>query len=293
MIFETITNEEVCSVFSSPAKAPWNAKMQRTRKLGDLGNSVEMKTKLIHSGGMTSKPEKSKNEFPIVGIGASAGGLEAFQQLLKSLPSDTGMAFVLVQHLDPTHESALTVILSKSTRMKVSEVKNETHVEPNQVYIIPPNADLVLSDDYLRLLPRSQGRHLPIDSFFRTLAQSRRSNAIGVVLSGSGSDGTLGLQAIKVEEGLTFAQDSKSAKYDQMPLSAVAAGCVDFILEPSAIAKELVRIGRHPYLKDALQPQAPNEEAEEGPKEAPSDFNEILGLLRTSHKVDFTHYKHC
>ena len=186
--------------------------------------------------------------FPIVGIGASAGGLEAFTQLLKALPLDTGMGFVLVQHLDPEHESALTQILSRVTKLPVSEVRNNQAVQANHVHIIPPNRTLSIVRGVLKLQPRSRTRmpHRPIDSFFESLAADQSDRAIGVVLSGTASDGTLGLEAIKAEGGITFAQDD-SAKHDSMPRSAVAAGCVDLVLSPAGIAHELARIAKHPY----------------------------------------------
>ncbi len=187
--------------------------------------------------------------FPIVGVGASAGGLEAFTELLKHLPLDTGLAFVLVQHLDPLHESALTQLLSRATKMPVREITHELRVEPNKVYIIPPNTSLSISNGILQLQRRDQALkpHRSVDFFFEALAQDQHERAIGVVLSGTASDGTLGLETIKAEGGITFAQDD-SAKYDSMPRSAVAAGCVDFVLSPQNIAKELARIAQHPLV---------------------------------------------
>ncbi len=187
--------------------------------------------------------------MPIVGIGASAGGLEAFTQLLNHLPLDTGMGFVLVQHLDPDHESALTQILSRATALPVREITNNQPVEANHVYIIPRDANLSIVGGVLKLAPRVRTRmpHRPIDTYFESLAQDQREQAIGIVLSGTASDGTLGLEAIKAEGGITFAQDD-SAKYDSMPRSAMAAGCVDLVLSPEDIAKELGRIAKHPYV---------------------------------------------
>lgn len=162
--------------------------------------------------------------FPIVGLGASAGGVEAFSQLLRELPVDTGMAFVLIQHLDPTHESLLTDVLSRKTAMPVVTVVDRLAVEPDHVYVIPPNTDVTIAGGVLALTPRAKADHrLPIDDFFRSLAGDRESRAIGVVLSGSGSDGALGLKAIKAEGGLTFVQDKGSAKYHSMPRSASAS----------------------------------------------------------------------
>jgi two-component system, chemotaxis family, CheB/CheR fusion protein len=203
-----------------------------------------------------------KNSFPIVGIGASAGGLEAFTELLKHLPADTGMGFVLVQHLDPDHESALTKILTKATSMPVRDVANNLTVEADHVYVIPPNKTLSIAQGVLKLKPRKQTRTptRSIDSFLESLAQDQREQAIGVILSGTATDGTVGLEAIKAEGGIAFAQDD-SAKYDSMPRSAVAAGCVDFVLSPAEIAKELARIAKHPYVAgQPLELSSPEED---------------------------------
>ena len=219
--------------------------------------------------------------FPIVGVGASAGGLEAFTQLLKALPADTGMAFVLVQHLAPTHPSALAEILSRATKMPVMEVNEEATVEPNHVYVIPPDRSMILVRGALQLLPREGGLHRPVDQFFRALAEDRRHQAIGVVLSGTASDGTVGLEAIKGEGGITFAQDA-TAQHEGMPHSAIASGCVDFVLPPDGIAREIVRISQHPY----AAPVAEARETDDKPNLA-----EVVQLLHHATGVDFTHYK--
>src|SRR5712692_4190926 len=244
-------------------------------------------------------PKTPAPAFPIVGIGASAGGLEAFTQLLKHLPPDTGMGFVLVQHLDPDHESALAQILARVTSMPVREVANELRIAPNHVYIIPPNTDMATAQGVLKLQRRQAGRapHHSIDFFFESLAQDQHECAIGVILSGTASDGTLGMEAIKAEGGITFAQD-ESARYDSMPRSAVAAGCVDFVLSPENIAKELARIAKHPYV--AGQPLTPalslserknGEESTEKRSEGQNGFQKILLLLRNHSGVDFFLYK--
>ena len=217
--------------------------------------------------------------LPIVGVGASAGGLGAFAQLLKALPVDTGMAFVLVQHLAPSHESALAGILSRATGMPVTEVSDEPQVEPNHVYVIPPNQSIVIVRGHLRLLPRDERVHHPIDQFFRSLAEHQGHMAIGVVLSGTATDGTQGLEAIKGEGGITFAQDD-SAQYRGMPRSAVASGCVDFVLSPEGIAHELARIAAHPFV--ALRQEA---------APAKADLLPILQLLHAVTGVDFAKYK--
>lgn len=220
--------------------------------------------------------------FPIVGVGASAGGLEGFTQLLKALPVDTGMGFVLVQHLAPTHASALAEILSRATPMPVVEVQDGSLVEPNHVYVIPPGQNMVIAGGALRLLPREgRGQLRAIDQFFRALAEELGHQAIGVVLSGTASDGTIGLEAIKGEGGITFAQDA-TAQHEGMPHSAIASGCVDFVLSPGKIAQELVRIGKHPYAEPAPGLRESNDEP---------NFTQIVQLLHQACGVDFTHYK--
>lgn len=220
--------------------------------------------------------------FPIVGIGASAGGLEAFTALFKALPPDLGMTYVLVPHLDPLRESAISSILGRVTTMPVVQVEEGMTMQPDHVYVIPPHSDLLLSGLRLHLREPEQIRtvNATIDVFFRSLAAEHGSNAIGIVLSGTASDGTLGLTAIKGEGGITFAQDTHSAKYDGMPASAIAAGCVDFVLSPEEIAQELARIRQHPYVSQA---------AEEGIPE--SSLAQVFRLLRRATRVDFSQYK--
>jgi len=227
-------------------------------------------------------------QFPIVGIGASAGGLDAFTQLLAALPKNTCMAFVLVQHLDPAHESQLAEILSRTTTMPVKTIKNDTAVESNTVYVIPPNTDLTIDAGALHLTPRSPERspHLPIDHFFDSLAQEQRRLSIGVILSGNGSDGTHGLKAIKSQCGVTFAQKETTAKFDGMPHSAIASGTVDFVLSPAEIAHELARIGVHPFL---VSP--PEQTAGEALPCGEVELRKIFALVQRATGVDFTHYK--
>ena len=224
--------------------------------------------------------------FPIVGVGASAGGLEALTALLQNLPSDSGMAFVIIQHLDPKHASQLTELLSKATKMPILEVDAGMAVEPNHVYVIAPGVSLSLSGGRLRAEPRDTGPSLPIDHFLRSLAQDKGSNAIGVVLSGTATDGTLGLRAVQAEGGITFAQEPASAKFDGMPRNAIAAGVVDFVLAPEAIAQRLVQISQRPYAGGG--PAANGHP----PEEMEFELNKIFHLLRTATGTDFTHYKH-
>lgn len=199
------------------------------------------------TAGLASEERAEGNTPLIVGVGASAGGLEAFTELLSHLPDDTGLAFVLIQHLDPSHESHLTELLSKASKMPVSEVRGETRAEANHLYVIAPRCNLGISNGVLQTPPRPVGgRNMPIDSFLCALAADRGCKALGVVLSGAASDGTLGLQAIKAADGITFAQELRTAKFDSMPGSAIAAGVVDFVLPPAGIARQLVAIARGP-----------------------------------------------
>jgi two-component system, chemotaxis family, CheB/CheR fusion protein len=185
-------------------------------------------------------PPPSAAPTAIVGVGASAGGIEAFTALLKELPPDTGLAFVFVQHLAPTHTSMLAEILQRATRMQVLEVHDEPNVERDCVYVIPPARVMTIRNGRLELTPRGQAPHHPVDDFFDSLARAQGHRSIGVVLSGTATDGTAGLAAIKAAGGITIAQDS-TALYDGMPRSAITAGSVDFVLPPAGIARELAR----------------------------------------------------
>lgn len=231
---------------------------------------------------------ETQTETTIVAIGASAGGIEAVTELINFLPVDTGMAFVLVQHLDPKHHSILTELLARKTAMPVTEVSDGLPVKPDHVYVIPPNATMSISGQTLHLSPRedSRGMHMSVDHFMRALAEQKGNRAIGVILSGSGTDGTLGMAEIQAQGGVTFAQDDASAKYDGMPRSAVGAGCVDYVLSPKRIAEELARIASHPYIVRDLIPQT----AEASPVPT-AGLNTIFQVLRRATSVDFTHYR--
>ncbi|NDH51543.1 MAG: chemotaxis protein CheB, partial [Betaproteobacteria bacterium] len=193
--------------------------------------------------GTTGQPPASGPvKFPIVGLGASAGGLEAFEQFLRAMPSDSGMALVLVQHLDPTHGSILGEILQRSTAMPVVEAQDQMQVAPNHVYVIPPNREMEIFHGVLQLsVPKAdRGQRMPIDSFMRSLADDQGADAIGIVLSGTGSDGTLGLRAIAGAGGLCLAQDPATAKFDGMPSSAVRSGYCASVLAVSAMPAALI-----------------------------------------------------
>ena len=187
---------------------------------------------------------------------------------------------MVVQHLAPTHESMLAELLSRATSMPVVEVHDQPHIKPNHIYVIPPNREMVITDGMLSLNPRPPGVHHPIDMFFTALAESHGCQAIGVVLSGTASDGTLGLQAIKAAGGITFAQDA-SASHRGMPSSAIESGCVDFILPPEEIAAELARFARHSYVALPAEDLAMRTDK----------LDRVLAIMRRDLGVDFTQYK--
>ncbi len=235
----------------------------------------------------SSGPSAPAERFPIAGLGASAGGLDAFTKFLKALPADTGMGFVLIQHMDPTHESILASLLQRSTKMPIREASDGTVVEPNRVYVLPPNALMTISNGVLSLTTRGPRsfKDYPIDQFFVSLAEDLKHKAIGVVLSGTASDGTHGLLAIKAEGGITFAQAPKSAQFSSMPASAIASGCVDFTLPPDQIAQELSRINVHPYIRRAPAAEDPAVPI------AADGLRKILRQFRIATGVDFELYK--
>jgi two-component system, chemotaxis family, CheB/CheR fusion protein len=246
------------------------------------------KPKADNANGAESDSTPADNDFLIVAIGASAGGLEAFTELLREIPPDTGMAFVLIQHLDPKHHSMLTELISKETPMAVVEVTDGMVISANHVYVIPPNTTMSVGNRSLHLTPREETRGVPmtVDSFMRSLAEDQGANCIGIILSGGGSDGTLGLTEIQAQGGVTFAQDEATAKHDGMPRSAIASGAVDFILPPKSIAQELVRIARHPLVE-----RARIEQAQELLPEEHAGLTSIFTALRKSTGVDFTYYR--
>ena len=234
-------------------------------------------------GPRPTEKRASDKDLMVVGVGASAGGLEAFTELLRYLPPTTGMAFVFVQHLDPHHESALPELLASRTRMQVIQVHGDTVIEPDHVYVIPPNTQMLVRDRVLRIeaRPTSAERFTPIDAFFESLAKEFRLSAVGVVLSGAATDGTLGLKIIKAEGGITFAQN-QTAKFDSMPRSAIAAGAVDFVLSPRRIAEELIAIGQRTLNLDRVETEILSDGA---------TLHRLLMLLRHTTGVDFTQYK--
>jgi len=235
----------------------------------------------------SEEPMRSgSNAIPIVGIGASAGGLEAFKQFLCAMPSDSGAALVLVQHLDPNHESMMADLLGKYTPMPVCQAEHGQRPQPNRVYLIPPNHYLELNGGLLNLCApvKHRGMRLPIDHFFRSLAEECRERAIGVILSGTGSDGTAGLKAIKAEGGMIMVESPKSAGYDGMPRAALNTGLVDFVRTVDELPEALVRYLRHPYVAEGEDSRLVDG--------APADhLKAILSLLQSRTGYDFRPYK--
>ena len=229
-------------------------------------------------------PAKEK-PFHIIGIGASAGGLEAFEQFFSNMPPDSGMAFVIVQHLDPTGHSSMPQILSRFTKMPIKVAENVTRVEPNSIYLLPPNKSMGVQDGalYLQEPSRPPGLRLPIDFFFRSLAKEMGPDAICIILSGTGTDGTLGLRAIKAELGTVFVQDPQSARYDGMPRSAIDTGLADFVLEPGKMPEKLVQFVEHSIVNGAKFGVTT--------EEAMEPLKQIFAILRTKTGHDFSRYK--
>jgi two-component system CheB/CheR fusion protein len=224
--------------------------------------------------------------FPIVGIGASAGGLGAFEKLFAAMPANSGMAFVLVQHLDPTHESLTGHLLSHYTEMPVIEAADGMGVMVNSLYIIPPNRYLAISDRTLQLTePKLQrGMRMPIDFFLRSLAEAQREKAIAIILSGTGSDGTLGVRAVKGEGGIALAQSPETAQYDGMPRSAIATGLVDYVGPIESMPEVLLRYNAHAFINKAVEPAALA-------GEVPDMLRSILSVLQARTRYDFRCYK--
>jgi len=235
----------------------------------------------VNAQDATDMPEVSAPSR-VVGIGASAGGLEAFSELLRHLPRDTGMSFVFVQHLEPKQTSRLTEILSRITEMPVEVAADGVRMQRDRLYVMPPGLDLTLSDGILKLEPRTDtgGRHLPIDHFFRSLAREQGNKGVAVILSGMGSDGTAGLKTVKESGGMTFAQDELSAQHQGMPRSAVDSGIVDVVASPRKIAEELGRLALSPTSKVVKRRPA-----------SESSLNRIFILLRSKTEVDFGQYR--
>jgi PAS domain S-box-containing protein len=243
--------------------------------------------------------ENSENletlNFPVVGIGCSAGGLEALQTLLRFVPEDTGMAYVVVQHLKRNEKSSLASILAQDTTMKVTEITDRISIRPNTIYVIPPENDVFIEGNRLVLQERGQSefKSFSIDFFFSSLAHACGSKSIGVLLSGANEDGTLGLKSIKGEGGVSVVQDPHTARFDSMPGSAIASGVADLILAPQDIGQELGRMAKHPFILEAVKSSMMEVGSDEGnQQEAESlSLKNILDLLLSHTKLDFSQYK--
>lgn len=231
------------------------------------------------------RPAATGNSPRIVGLGASAGGLEALAQFLSAVPPDSGLAYVVVQHLAPMHTTILSTLLQRDTTMKVCDAEDTMALAPNQVYVIPPDRELTVSRGHLHLghPPQPHGMRLPIDTLFGSLARDQGARAIGVVLSGMGSDGTLGLRAIKAQGGLTLAQQPETAHFDAMPKSAIASGCVDIVTPALEMPQRILR---------ATVPSGPAElkPGQHDDRQDPA-LGTILALLYSHCKHDFSLYK--
>jgi two-component system CheB/CheR fusion protein len=232
----------------------------------------------------SQEPLKQKQSLPIVGIGASAGGLEAFEQFFTKMPSDSGMAFVLIPHLDPSHASMMTELLRRVTTIQVTEAEDGVKVEPNHVYVIPPNKEMSIFQGVLQLeVPKKvHGLRMPIDFFFRSLSEDQGEMAICIILSGTGSDGTLGLRAIHGAGGMVMIQDPATARYAGMPGSAIQTGLVDYVLPPEKMPSQIINYVKMHIGKKAKPPV---------PEKIESSLRKILGLVRSQTGHDFSLYK--
>lgn len=256
----------------------------------DQNNNLSQDPEVLAEGAEQQPEEASaeqKEGFPIVGIGASAGGLSAFEQFFQAMPETSGIAFVLVQHLAPDHESELAELLQNYTRMTVTQVEDKFQVQPDHVYVIPPGKSLSIEGGVLHLsAPQlARGRRAPIDLFLRSLAEDQGENAVCIILSGTGTDGTLGLKAVRERAGLTMVQSPEEAEYDGMPQSAIRTGLVDVIGTAGELAQKLVE-----YKQSAAKIQLPHE-VEALPEDDTEALNQIFAQLQAKTGHDFTHYK--
>lgn len=236
-----------------------------------------------------AKKEKKIKEivnFPLVGIGASAGGLETIEVFFSKMPPDANISFVIIQHLSPKHKSIMASLLAKQTRMSVREIDDGTKIEPNRVYLNPPDKNVAVFNRTLHLMePIKTGAiNMPIDFFLKSLSEDQKEKAIGIIVSGTASDGTMGIKAIKGEGGMVMVQDPATAKYDGMPRSAIKTDLVDFVLPVEKMPEMLIRYTKHPLLKspgkmDLFETNVQNQ------------LQKIYALIRSTSGHDFSHYK--
>ena len=232
------------------------------------------------------KSGKTILNFPIVGIGASAGGLEALQDFFKNMIPEPDAAFVIIQHLSPDYKSFMNELLSRFTSIKIEVVTDGMALKTNHIYLIPPKMNMTIFHGilYLNELGANRTLNLPIDIFFRSLAKDQEKNAVGIILSGAGSDGTLGIKAIKEFGGMTMAQEEKSAKFDSMPHSSISTGMVDIIMPPRQLAEELINYIKHPFVKE-------NRKIESILASEQSQLSKVIAILNDAKNVDFSCYK--
>jgi two-component system CheB/CheR fusion protein len=253
--------------------------MKKRAKTGGAGKPQ------IPAGPRETPVHQGSGQFPIVGIGASAGGLEALEQFLRRMPAGSGMAFVIVQHLDPTHKGIMAELLQRITGMEVFQVRDRMRVKPNCVYVIPPNKEMSILHGVLHLFEPTapRGLRLPIDFFLRSLAEDRQAGSIGVILSGMGSDGTMGLRAIKEKAGVVLVQEPASAKFDSMPRSAIAAGLADLVAPVEELPGKIIDYLRHAHVIAKTEGALAEKEQ--------SALEKVLILLRVKTGQDFSLYK--
>lgn len=261
-------------------------KKSRNRKRTIKSNKGKVVSAIPTAGKRSSMGKLLDESFPVVGIGASAGGLEAIEQFFTHMPPDSGIAFILVPHLDPSHASMMTDLVRRFTKIAVIEADDDMQVEPGHVYVIPPNRDLAIFHKTLHLsLPTDpRGLRMPIDFFFRSLAEDQGEKAICIIMSGTGSDGTLGLRAISGAGGMTMVQDPASAKYNGMPESAINTGLADYILPADKMPEQLIGYVAHFYQRAARRTPPL-------PEKTPGAMQKILMLLRSKTGHDFSLYK--
>ena len=270
---------------NKPAEKIAQPRLNKTKGGGNrLGKNRTAEKKM--SQGRKPAAEKTVKLFPVVAIGASAGGIEAISKLLENLSPSLGMAYVIIQHLSPDHESILPDLLERKTKMPVHQVDNATHIRPDNVYVIPPNTYMSIEDSQLKLSPRvkTDGSYHSIDFFLNSLAAAYKNKAIAVILSGIATDGTVGIQSIKAEGGVTFAQNT-TAKFQGMPKSAVDSGFIDFVLSPEAIAKQLEAF---PDIIDSFTSDLSKSISS---KIREPELKMIYSLLLNKKGVDFSYYK--
>jgi two-component system CheB/CheR fusion protein len=226
--------------------------------------------------------DKNILDFPVVGIGASAGGLEALQEFFECLTPNSGAAYVVIQHLSPDYKSFMNELLSRYTSMTIQIVKDGMAIKVNHVYLIPPKTNMTIFHGvlYLNELSATRTLNLPIDIFFRSLAKDQEKNAIGIILSGTGSDGTLGIRAIKEYGGMTMVQEEKSAKFNGMPRSSISTGMVDIIMPPQKLAEELSDYIKHPFIKKKKNIDSFLESEQ-------NQLNKVIAILNETKNVDF------